>query len=50
MTILLVEQNIPQITEMADRIYVIEEGAITFSGNKDDALGDEHLKEIFLGM
>ncbi|BBO68558.1 ABC transporter ATP-binding protein [Desulfosarcina alkanivorans] len=50
MTILLVEQNIPQITEMADRIYVLEEGCITFSGNKDDALGNDHLKEIFLGM
>jgi branched-chain amino acid transport system ATP-binding protein len=49
-TILLVEQNIPQITEMADRIYVIEEGCISFSGSKDDALGNEHLKEIFLGM
>ncbi len=49
-TILLVEQNIPQITEMADRIYVLEEGSISFSGSKDDALGDEHLKEIFLGM
>ena len=24
MTILLVEQNIPQITEMADQIYVLE--------------------------
>ena len=50
MTILLVEQNIPQITEMADRIYVLEEGAITFAGSKEDALGDDHLKEIFLGM
>lgn len=50
MTILLVEQNIPQITEMADRIYVLEEGSISFSGSKDDALGNEHLKEIFLGM
>jgi branched-chain amino acid transport system ATP-binding protein len=49
-TILLVEQNIPQITEMADRIYVLEEGSISFSGSKDDALGDEHLKEVFLGM
>jgi branched-chain amino acid transport system ATP-binding protein len=50
MTILLVEQNIPQITEMADRIYVLEEGSISFSGSKDDALGNDHLKEIFLGM
>jgi branched-chain amino acid transport system ATP-binding protein len=49
-TILLVEQNIPQITEMADRIYVLEEGCISFSGSKDDALANEHLKEIFLGM
>ncbi len=50
MTILLVEQNIPQIAEMADRIYVLEEGRISFSGSRDDALGNEHLKEIFLGM
>ena len=49
-TILLVEQNIPRITEMADRIYVLEEGCISFSGSKDDALGNDHLKEIFLGM
>ncbi|MEJ2641387.1 MAG: ABC transporter ATP-binding protein [Desulfosarcinaceae bacterium] len=49
-TVLLVEQNIPQITELADRIYVIEEGRISFEGSKDEALGNEHLKEIFLGM
>jgi branched-chain amino acid transport system ATP-binding protein len=49
-TVLLVEQNIPQIAELADRIYVMEEGQISFEGNKDEALGNEHLKEIFLGM
>ena len=49
-TVLLVEQNIPQITELADRIYVIEEGRISFEGSKDEALTDDHLKEIFLGM
>jgi branched-chain amino acid transport system ATP-binding protein len=49
-TILLVEQNIPQIAEMADRIYVMEEGRISFEGNKDEALNNEHLKEVFLGM
>ncbi|MBC2744954.1 MAG: ABC transporter ATP-binding protein [Desulfosarcina sp.] len=50
MAILLVEQNIPQIAEMAARIYVLEEGCISFAGSKDDALGNDHLKEIFLGM
>ncbi len=49
-TIFLVEQNIPQITELADRIYVMEEGRISFEGSKDEALSNEHLKEIFLGM
>ncbi len=49
-TVLLVEQNIPQIAELADRIYVMEEGQISFEGNKDEALSNEHLKEIFLGM
>ena len=49
-TILLVEQNIPQITEMADKLYVLEEGRITFEGDKNEALSNDHLKEIFLGM
>ena len=49
-TVLLVEQNIPQIAELADRIYVMEEGKISFEGNKDEAFGNEHLREIFLGM
>ncbi|MBA7481705.1 MAG: ATP-binding cassette domain-containing protein [Spirochaeta sp.] len=49
-TVLLVEQNIPQITELADKIYVMEEGRISFEGSKDEALSNDHLKEIFLGM
>ena len=49
-TVLLVEQNIPQITELADRIYVMEEGCISFEGSKDEAMCNDHLKEIFLGM
>jgi len=49
-TVFLVEQNIPQIADLADRIYVMEEGSISFEGSKDEALSNEHLKEIFLGM
>ncbi|MCK5695820.1 MAG: ABC transporter ATP-binding protein [Desulfobacula sp.] len=49
-TILVVEQNIPQITDLADKLYVLEEGHITFEGSKDDALSHDNLKEIFLGM
>ena len=49
-TVFIVEQNIPQIIEMADKIYIMEEGAISFEGSKDDALDNEKLKEIFLGL
>jgi branched-chain amino acid transport system ATP-binding protein len=49
-TILLVEQNIPHIADLADKVYVMEEGRISFEGDKDEALGNQHLKEIFLGM
>lgn len=49
-TVFLVEQNIPQLIEMADKIYIMEEGRITFEGSKDDALNNEQLKEIFLGL
>jgi branched-chain amino acid transport system ATP-binding protein len=49
-TVFLVEQNIPQIGELADKIYVMEEGRISFEGSKDKALENEHLKEVFLGM
>jgi len=49
-TVLLVEQNIPQIAELADKIYVMEEGRISFDGSKDEALSNRHLKEVFLGM
>jgi len=49
-TILLVEQNIPQIADLADRVYVLEEGSITFQGSAEEADSDERLREIFLGM
>jgi branched-chain amino acid transport system ATP-binding protein len=49
-SILLVEQNIPQLADIADRIYLMEEGQIVFSGNKEEALNSQDLKEVFLGM
>jgi branched-chain amino acid transport system ATP-binding protein len=49
-TILLVEQNIPQISKLAKKVYVLEEGRITFEGSAAEATDDDHLKEIFLGM
>ena len=49
-SVLLVEQSVTQISEMADRTYLMEDGRIVFEGSKDDALKDEHVKEVFLGI
>ena len=49
-SILLVEQSVAQISEMADRTYLIEDGRIVFEGSKNDALKDEHVREVFLGI
>ena len=49
-SILLVEQTVALISEMADRTYLMEDGRIVFEGSKDDALKDEHVKEVFLGI
>lgn len=49
-SILLVEQNVTEASELADRICVMEDGRIVFGGSKKEALNNERLKEIFLGM
>ena len=48
-TILLVEQNVHQVIEHADRVAVLEDGRIRFDGDRRDALMDEQLKAVIMG-
>lgn len=50
MTILLIEQNVQQTLEMADRGYVMENGQIVLTGAGPELLGNEHLKTHYLGV
>ena len=50
LTILLVEQNVIQSLAIADRAYVIEEGAIAISGNAADLQDNNELKKSYLGL
>ncbi|MCP5367609.1 MAG: ABC transporter ATP-binding protein [Hyphomicrobiales bacterium] len=50
LAILLVEQNVFQSLEIADRAYVMENGAIVLSGAAADLAADEGLKKSYLGM
>jgi branched-chain amino acid transport system ATP-binding protein len=49
-SILLVEQSTPIATNYADRIYVLEDGRILFEGTRDEAMGNEIVREAFLGV
>ena len=49
-TILLVEQNIRDSLEIADRGYVLEEGRIVITDRGKKLLLNKHIKEVYLGM
>jgi branched-chain amino acid transport system ATP-binding protein len=49
MTILLVEQNVHQTLEIADRAYVLENGRIALEGTGKEVLEHPHMKKAYLG-
>ncbi len=50
LAILLVEQNVFQSLELADRAYVLENGAVALSGAPAELIEDAGLKKSYLGM
>ena len=50
MGVLLVEQTMPKIADLADRIYLMEEGQIVFSGSRAEADNNQNFREVFLGI
>lgn len=49
-TILLVEQNIRNALEVADRAYLLENGRITMQGEPDSFLQSDYVKKAYLGL
>lgn len=50
LAVLLVEQNVGQSLEIADRAYVMENGSIRFSGAPDELLRSDDLRRAYLGL
>ncbi len=50
LAILLVEQNVGQSLEIAQRAYVMENGAIEFSGLPGELLASDRLRRAYLGL
>jgi len=48
--LLLVEQNVVQSLEVAQRAYVLDNGAIVLQGSAADVRNDPDLKRAYLGM
>ena len=49
-TVLMVEQDITEAAEYADRIYLVEDGRIVFEGTEEEVSKNEHVREVFLGI
>jgi branched-chain amino acid transport system ATP-binding protein len=50
MAILLVEQNVSQALDLADRAYVLEEGKMVAEGLPDSLLAQARIREVYLGL
>jgi branched-chain amino acid transport system ATP-binding protein len=49
-TVLLVEQNIRDSLDVADRGYVLEQGKIILEGKSRELLCNNHIKEVYMGL
>ncbi len=50
LTILLVEQNVRESLEIADRAYVLETGHVVLEGTGAELLHSEQIQKAYLGM
>ena len=50
MSIFLIEQNVQQTLEIADRAYVLENGRIILSGKSKELLEEDMIKKAYLGL
>jgi branched-chain amino acid transport system ATP-binding protein len=49
-TVLLVEQNVKQALELADRACVLENGRLTLEGKAVDLMNNDHIRKAYLGL
>ena len=50
LTIIIVEQNVEATKLVADRYYILQQGAIVYQGSREDFWSQPALKEEYLGV
>tara|TARA_B100000945_G_scaffold280275_1_gene247186 strand:- start:573 stop:1316 length:744 start_codon:yes stop_codon:yes gene_type:complete len=47
--VLITDHNVRETLKIVDKVYIVNEGAIFFEGNPEDAVEDEKIKKFYLG-
>jgi branched-chain amino acid transport system ATP-binding protein len=47
-TVLIIEQKVREVLKIADRVYVLRNGRVSFTGPADELRDDAKLKEVYL--
>jgi len=47
--ILITDHNVRETLKIVDRVYIVNEGAVFFEGNPNDAVNNEKIKNFYLG-
>ena len=47
--VLITDHNVRETLKIVDRVYIVNEGMIYFSGNPDEAISDDKIKKFYLG-
>ena len=50
LTVLIVEQNVPQVLEVVDRAYLLEVGSIKLAGTSAELRGNDFIRRSYMGL
>ena len=50
LTIVLAEQNVRFVSDLGDRVYILEKGAVRYEGTMADFLADEPVRQAYLAV
>jgi branched-chain amino acid transport system ATP-binding protein len=50
MTVVIVEQNVSEVLEIADRAYVLDHGSVVRSGDARTLRDDREIQETYMGL
>jgi len=50
LTVLIVEQNVPQVLDVVDRAYLLEVGSIKLKGTAAELKGNDFIRQSYMGL